>query len=342
MPDNLYKRDGVWYARIQIDGRDIRRSLRTASRAEAVKRRAKILADVNHMRIYGEARHTWKAAVVAWADVASQTIKPSTMRRYLTSLRQLDGILGDLYVDQVSASTIGRISRRAAISNATRRRDITAVSVVLRWCAAQGWREDNPAKAWDRSVIKERRDPIRLPEPYDIDSVVAAAPANFARMIRWAQYTGMRQEECASLTRDQVDLRREAATLTRTKTNRPRSVPLDERALGTFSGTPIRLHCPYVFWHGNGSRYMNVATRFAKITRSAVARARKERRPLPTRFRFHDLRHWFAVDYLRRGGSIYTLKQILGHSTIRTTEGYLDYLTPEEQEACKAQTAGGR
>jgi site-specific recombinase XerD len=38
---------------------------------------------------------------------------------------------------------------------------------------------------------------------------------------------------------------------------------------------------------------------------------------------FHDLRHWYAVDYLQRGGSIYTLLQILGPSSIKTTELYL-------------------
>jgi integrase/recombinase XerD len=55
----------------------------------------------------------------------------------------------------------------------------------------------------------------------------------------------------------------------------------------------------------------------------------------PRRFRFHDLRHWYAVDYLRQGGSIYHLQGILGHRSIKTTEIYLDFLTPEEQEAVK-------
>ena len=40
-------------------------------------------------------------------------------------------------------------------------------------------------------------------------------------------------------------------------------------------------------------------------------------------FRFHDLRHWFAVDYQRRGGNIYTLQKILGHGmNKRSTRGH--------------------
>jgi len=57
-------------------------------------------------------------------------------------------------------------------------------------------------------------------------------------------------------------------------------------------------------------------------------------------FRFHDLRHWFSVNYLRRGGSIYTLSQILGHSSVKVTEIYLQFLTPEEAERSKAAGAG--
>lgn len=326
--DNLIKRGGVWYARIQVRGRDVRRSLRTSSRAEAKKRLPAVLAQAEHLRFYGEVRHTWKEAVVEWAKEASGSVKPSTLKRYLVSLGQLRGIMDGLYVDEITSRTISGIARRAGASNPTRRRDITAVSAVLRWCVVHSWREDNPARAFDRSVIRERRDPINLPEDAAISAVVSAAPGNFARMIRFAQYTGMRQEEIASLEHGDIDLRRRAVQLTKTKTNRPRSVPLDDRALGTLVGTPQRLGSAVVFWHSTGERYLNVASRFAAIARRAGCR-----------FRFHDLRHWFAVDYLRRGGSIYQLQQILGHSSIKTTEIYLDYLTPDERDQAKAGSA---
>jgi integrase/recombinase XerD len=332
MPDNLYKRDGTWYARIQVRGRDIRRSLRTASLAEAKKRLAVAVEQAEHFRFAGEVRHTWKEAVVEWAKEPG--VKESVRDRYLSSLRQLRGILDHLHVDEIARSTMSQIARRAGVTNATRRRDLTAVSAVLRWCVAHGWREDNPARAWDRSVIKERREPIVLPAEADIDRVVALAPGNFARMIRFAQYTGLREEECASLERRQIDARRKAIILTRTKTDRPRSVKMDDRAAGTVAGTPARLECPYVFWHEPGVRYANVASRFAELTKRAERDAKKADKPF-RRFRFHDLRHWFAVDYLRRGGSIYDLQQELGHASIKTTEIYLAFLTVDEQRSAK-------
>lgn len=324
--DNLYKRNGCWYARVQIRGRDIRRSLRTASRTEAIKRLKVILEQAEHIRFHGEARHTWKEAVVEWSREASNSIKLSTRKRYLVSLGQLRGIMDNLYVDEINTRTISRIARRVGVSNSTRRRDITAVSVVLRWCAAHGWREDNPGRSWDRAVIRERRDPIALPEQDQIDSVVATVPGNFARLIRFAQYTGMRLEEVASLRRDQI--RGDSVQLVNTKNGRARAIPLDERAVGTLAGTPLYLGSAHVFWHGEGERYRNVSSRFRVFVKRSGARP----------FRFHDLRHWYAVDYLRRGGSIYILSQILGHSSVKVTEIYLAFLTPDEQAGTKAGT----
>jgi integrase len=44
------------------------------------------------------------------------------------------------------------------------------------------------------------------------------------------------------------------------------------------------------------------------------------------KFRIHDLRHRFAVRWLQAGGDIYALKLHLGHSSVKTTEIYLQFV----------------
>jgi integrase/recombinase XerD len=293
-----------------------------------------MLGEVEHFRYHGEERHSWQDAVKGWAENASDHLGTSTIQRYLVSLGQCRTILDDMHVDEITKKTMGQIAGRAGITNATRRRDLTAVSSVIEWTVAKGWRDDNPARERSRSSIKERRDPIALPEPEHIAMVVANAPGNFAKMILTAQFTGMREEEIASLERPQTNLKRRAIDLTKTKTRRPRSVPLDDRAVGTIAGTVPHIKSRYVFWHGKGERYANVSSRFAAIVRRVAAKAIKDGKDF-RRFKFHDLRHWYAVDYLRRGGSIYDCQQILGHESIKTTEVYLRYLTPAEQQIAK-------
>ncbi len=53
------------------------------------------------------------------------------------------------------------------------------------------------------------------------------------------------------------------------------------------------------------------------------------------RFRIHDLRHRFAVRWLKHGGNIYLLSKHLGHTSVKTTEIYLDFLTEEEREVAQ-------
>jgi integrase/recombinase XerD len=137
-------------------------------------------------------------------------------------------------------------------------------------------------------------------------------------LIRFAHYTGLQLEEVAGLRRDQV--LGDALQLTNRKTGMPRIMTLDERAADALAGTIPFVGSPYVFWHRKGERYRNVSSRFRRyVNRSGVCP-----------FRFQDLRHWYAVDHLRRGGPIDRLSQILGHSRVKTTQIYLQYLTPED------------
>ena len=275
---------------------------------EAKKKLRSILDQADQQRSNDGPRISWKTGYPQWAAAAGAGIKPTVLKRYKVSIRAVRTVLDPLYFDEITRRTVAEIvamRRKAGATNATIRRDLTALSSVLRFAVAEGWIDVNAAKEWDRSVIRERRDPIVLPDTADIDAVVAACPGNLANIVRLAQFTGMRQEEIASLERRQVKAHEGYVELRKSKTDRPRVVLLDERAAGTLAGTPAHLTSQWVFWHGTDpekiSRYANVSSRFAAIVRrvGAEKKAKGEQfRP----FRFHDLRHWFAVDYLRRHG----------------------------------------
>lgn len=136
--------------------------------------------------------------------------------------------------------------------------------------------------------------------------------------------TGMRLGEVGGLERRNIDFTRKVITLDRTKTSRPRAIPISAPIVGTLQALPVHLKCRWVFWHDDGERYVNLSSQLAAITKRAGVT-----------FRRHDLRHRYAVDFLRAGGSIYTLQLLLGHKSIRTTEIYLDYLTPDQQLVAK-------
>lgn len=323
MPDNLYRRGKIWWGRIHAGGSEHRRSLRTADRTEARKRLQEWREQIKHAAFYGEARHTYLAAVIRWnAEWLPGNVAPRTADRYRLSLKALDPHFNALFVDQITPKEIAKwVSRRKrdGVTNATVRRDLTALSTILKCCCAWGWRDDNPAKAFDRDIIRERREPILLPTDGAILAAVLNASQMMGRLLLTLFQTGMRLEEAASLQWRQVDVRAHRVAIEKTKGRRSRAIQISDALAGTFSGTPPKLPAKWVFWHGEGGRYVNLSTNLAKTIKAALP-------PEVPRFRVHDLRHRFAVDWLRKGGDIYELSKHLGHTSVKTTEIYLEYL----------------
>ena len=52
-----------------------------------------------------------------------------------------------------------------------------------------------------------------------------------------------------------------------------------------------------------------------------------------TDFRWHDLRHTYATDEIRKGMPIYTLSKMMGHSNVVVTEKYAHLYTEDLHEA---------
>jgi integrase/recombinase XerD len=250
-------------------------------------------------------------------------------------MAQLEPYVGGKYLDQIDGSLVAIIIRERAkidgVSNATIKRDLVALSSVMNFAIDQGWIENNPVIPRMRR-LKERRDPIALPADRDIELVISRCPAGLAAMVDAARRTGARQAELVSATCDGVDHSRRQLTVLG-KGNKRRVIDL-----GPFDGyKPFRALRASVgkraaFSHDGGKPYRNVSSRFSAIVRATAEWAKRQGIEF-TPFRFHDLRHRHAVDWLKSSRSIYDLQQRLGHRSIKTTELYLDFLTSTERRA---------
>ena len=339
------------WGRFEVKGVEYRRSLRTGEAKLAAARlkaeREKVVAESH----FGEKRPSWKDAFVSWSTAITGHAKPSTVSRYLTSLTQLEPFLANLYLDEVDKALINDIVRRrrsAGVTNATIKRDLTALSSVLNHAEEEEMCEGNPALAKSRR-LKEKREPIVLPEPDSIAAVIAKAPGRFADLIEAAWKTGCRLNELRQLSRRNIDLKRGQITLEKTKTRQPRVIDmLSSRCV--FERLPKATTTEAVFWHGEdtseapASPYLNVSSNFRRLVASAQKAAQRSATKAGTActfrpFRFHDLRHRFAVDSLREGRGIYDLQQHLGHESVKTTEIYLRFLTAEEQAIARKGSA---
>ena len=326
MSGNIYRRGATWWGRVWVRGVEHRRSLRTTDEAEAgaaVERwREELEAGVTSTRL------TWEKAVVHWATMVAgdASIRASTRERYVSSLRGLEQAFGRLFLDEINRKAIGQYvaTRRKSVTNATIRRDLSALSSVYRACAALGLVDTNPAREWDRSVIRQRKRELYVPTVEEIELVASAAPPWLAGLIRFAAYTGCRQNEAVGLQWRYVRLDRGEATLHKTKAGRARVIALRSPggdATGTLTGTPRHIRSGVVFWREDGRSITSIKSKW----RDLIARVCREN-PELKRFRFHSMRHAFAIRWLEAGGDIYRLSRHLGHTSVATTEIYLQWV----------------
>ena len=320
----------------RIKGRLVTWSLHTDNPPLAAERRKAgkdhIIAEVHH----GDARREFIEVMEMWAPWIAKQVGPRTAARYACSLDQMRPWLDGKALHDVDSRAVAEIVRgrtAAGVTNATIKRDLVALSSVLNYAIDQGWRDDNPVLPRMRR-IKERRDPIVLPNRIHLDLLIARCPGMVADVVRAAIATGARQDELLKARRDQIDHDRRQLTLVG-KGNKVRVIALDPYGgYELLRGLPTFARSPLLFWHSGGEDYKNFSSQFAAIVARTAAWARENGIDFRA-FRFHDLRHYHAVTWLKDGRSIYDLQARLGHSSIKTTEMYLRYLTPEEERAAK-------
>lgn len=121
--------------------------------------------------------------------------------------------------------------------------------------------------------------------------------------------TGMRVSELANLREDQISWQRSCIT-TVGKGGKRRVIPLSSRA---------RFYLTECFSAGT-QRFPLASRTIQKYIKTIADRARIHKKVSP-----HVLRHTFAVSYLHKGGNIRALQDILGHSSLITTDMYLNY-----------------
>ena len=120
--------------------------------------------------------------------------------------------------------------------------------------------------------------------------------------------TGMRVSEFSKLQEEEISWQRGCIT-TIGKGNKRRVIPLSKTA---------RFYLAEFF---KENHKVNISPRLIQIRVKNVADKARIRKTVSP----HVLRHTFAVCYLHRGGNVRALQGILGHSSLITTDIYLNY-----------------
>lgn len=328
-----------WYVDFLVNGTRIREVVKNAQdRSDAVlhlQERVSAFFSGDHKGI--DKKKPFKFAELAerYLQDYSKVMKKSFMSDYYIVNAHLKPFFGEFVVDQITCLHLEkyRAERLAAgVSKSTTNRELAILSRIFSLGIDWGLGSENPVRKI-RFFSEQENAKERILTGEEEIRLLKASPEHLKPILIVALNTGMRRGEILGLKWSQVDLERRVIKVERTKSGKNRFVFMNSDLLKVFE----ELHKA----KGNGEQvFINSKTGrpFQDIKRafkSACGKAGIED------LRVHDLRHTFASRLVERGADLITVKELLGHSTVKMTERYTHPNLAQKQKAVETLSQSG-
>jgi len=324
---SLFKHsNGVYHILYYHNGRRRWKSTKATTKPEALR----VLA--NFKELFEERLKSVSFDEFTEQFLASSDLSANTLRMYRTIFKTFTPFLRGAYVNEVTPEIIDSYK-------AKRLREISPVSVNVElrmlkaaFSTAKRWRmtEGNPFDGVTFARVPEQA-PLALSTD-DLQKLLACIREGWFRdIVLFAVMTGMRRGEIMNLRWSDVDFERRVVNVEtnatwKTKHGKRRAVPLNETAVLLLRSRVGISPSEYVFTLND----RKISESWVSHLFKRYVRAAHLSNP---RYRFHSLRHTTATNLLRAGESIHIVQRILGHSSVKVTEGYSGLVGAELHEA---------
>jgi integrase/recombinase XerC len=260
---------------------------------------------------------------------------PATVRAYESDLRAFaewaerggnDGpeLVHRLLLRRYLAYLGTRRFARASIA-----RKAAALRAYFRWCRRHGLATEDPARQLsaprragrlprvlshgELSVLLDG--PLHQPGDDDASAAVALRDSAVLELLYGA---GLRVAELCDLDREGVDL--DARTVTvRGKGNKERRLPIHDACVEALARW-LKVGRPILANETTPEQAVFLKRRGHRLDSREVRRILDRRSPVPTHP--HALRHSFATHLLDGGADLRVVQELLGHSSLQTTQVY--------------------
>jgi integrase len=202
-----------------------------------------------------------------------------------------------------------------ALSASTANRHLALLSAMFRQALRWGIVDRNPCAGI--AQFREAGGRERFLSGDEIGRMFAAMEAEPNKVavsaLKLLLLTGTRREEALQARWEHVDVATGAWKLIRTKNGRTRYVTLNDKAKQLIESLPSRGHSPWLFPGRDPEKPLNNPRKaFTRVLTAAGI----------DHMRIHDLRHSFASLAVNAGASLFTVQELLGHSSPQMTARY--------------------
>ncbi len=256
-----------------------------------------------------------------------------TIETYSLALDQFADCLREFYgsivaIEEVEAEAVRYYPgylHDAGLHNNSIRTKLAALKSFFKFCYRRNLISANPAAAVSAPKLEkklpaflQRREVDKLMQVFDANDAIGARNAALCELL---YSSGLRVSEICALTPEQIDSYDRQVRIVG-KGNKERIVPIGEqamKAIGRYAALRPRLSAGIAaapFFLSKSGRRLYPADLY-RIVRKALAPLTESARKSP-----HVLRHSFATHLLDNGADIQAVSEMLGHSSLSTTQIY--------------------
>ena len=236
-----------------------------------------------------------------------------------------DALLSEVCQSNIEKYVVKRI--KDGVKKSSINRELACLSKLFCKAIDWGYLTKNPVSRIkffsEKNNLKER---VLSDEEEKV--LLESCSEHLKPIIITALQTGMRKGEILGLKWQDVSLPKREIKLLETKSNRVRIVPINERLyLELVMLKKINKCAAFVFLNPEtGKPLKDVKRAFRGACRRASIIG----------LRFHDLRHTFASRLVQEGVDLITVKDLLGHSSVKVTERYTHSNQNQKKKAVEA------
>jgi integrase/recombinase XerC len=216
------------------------------------------------------------------------------------------------------AEQIGKGLNKITVS-----RRLSSVRSFFKFLHREGYIKSNPAK-----LVSNPKVPKLLPRFLSVDDVfsliekpegIGFIPARDRAILELLYSSGLRVAELSGINTDDINIR-EALIKIRGKGNKERIVPVGSKAIDALKSYTIER---ILLKSKDNALFLNrLGTRLTdRGVRRIVVKYAKAL-SIPGRIGPHTLRHTFASHLLQGGADLRVIQELLGHSSLSTTQKY--------------------
>ncbi|WP_276975774.1 site-specific integrase [Flavobacterium filum] len=260
----------------------------------------------------------------------------SSIQIYKRIANDLMKIIGDKLLNEITVYDIERFKneRIKSVTATTINIEVRTLKSMFNIGVKFGFMSSNPASPIKQLLLPQKE---RLSfNDSELKLFLNIVPTSkFRNIIIFGLLTGCRLDEILNLQWKDIELNEKFIIIRnkvnfKTKTGRIRTIPMSEnlfeliRSVKQVLGDYKKEN--FIFPNNKGKVYSKsyISRKFKKYVRQAN---------LPDTFHFHCMRHTFLTTLAKKGVPIYFLKELAGHSNIRTTEAYLHAITDDLRKA---------